>query len=484
MKIQSGYQILSKTIYSVTNTLTDCTSSNAATQANWGSTYSATITADSGYTLAGASVMVTMGGANITSTAYSNGVISIPKVTGNIAVIITAVDSSIPNVTITPTSQTTFDWSATDNVGVTHYAINTTGETPTTWISGSSGNYTVSASGTVYVFAKDAQGNVGSSSIDVYAVTNTLTNCTSSNSDLVALDGYGYSATISADSGYALDTASVTMGGSDITSSAYSNGTISIASVTGNIAIVVSAIEQTYDRTFGNNSPDVISQVSEEIASRGLTAAEVATEYGWNLGDTVDITLTTNEVIQMQIIGVNHDTLSSDHSSKAGLTLQMKNCLDTRYQVNSTNTNAGGWQGSALRTTAMPAIYNTLPSEWKSVIKMVDKKAANGGSYNYSATVTTSENLFLLSEKEIFGSVTYAQDGTNEGTQYAYWVSHNTDNDRIKYYDNAGTQTATSWLERSSYYYSTSYFCIVDISGIANYGNASSIRGVSFAFCV
>lgn len=239
-----------------------------------------------------------------------------------------------------------------------------------------------------------------------------------------------------------------------------------------------------YDRVFGNNTPAQISQVSADIASRGLTASEVATEYGWNLGDTINITLTTNEVIQMQIIGVNHDTLSSDHTSKAGLTLQMKNCLNTRYAMNSTNTNAGGWQGSDMRTTTLPAIYNTLPSEWKSVIKMVDKKAANGGNTNYSTTVTTSDNLFLLAEKEIFGSVSYAQDGANEGTQYDYWASHNTANDRIKYYGKAGALSTTLWWGRSSSSHSAGIFCSVANNGDADYGNASKTRGVTFGFCV
>ena len=185
----------------------------------------------------------------------------------------------------------------------------------------------------------------------------------------------------------------------------------------------------------------------------------------------------------MQIIGINHDTLSSDHTSKAGLTLQMKNCLATKYAMNDSDTNAGGWQSSLMRTATLPAVYNTLPSEWKSVIKMVDKKAANGGSSRYSATVTTSDNLFLLAGIEIFGdsdSYGYAQGGENEGTQYAYWASHNTNNDRIKYY---GTLSATGWWERSSYY-STFSFCNVSRYGNANYNVASYIHGVAFAFCV
>ncbi len=260
------------------------------------------------------------------------------------------------------------------------------------------------------------------------------------------------------------------------------------------VTVAANEVDYTYmiyvpsiSTTFGNNSPAVISAVSETIAAQQMTAADVASTYGWNLGDTVDITLKNNETIQMRIIGINHDTLSSDHTTKAGLTLQMVNCLATKYAMNDSNTNAGGWQSSKMKVSTMPTLLALLPDEWQAVIKTVDKKSANGGSSNYSATVTTSENLFLLAGVEIFGSSDsygYAQDGANEGTQYAYWASHNTANDRIKYYDNAGTLSATNWWERSSYYGDTGDFCYVSTNGSANGLSASGTRGVAFGFCV
>jgi hypothetical protein len=73
--------------YSVTNNLTQCTNSNAATEAIGGQSYSATITANSGYELS--SVKVTMGGEDISASAVSGDNVSIANVTGNI--VITAV---------------------------------------------------------------------------------------------------------------------------------------------------------------------------------------------------------------------------------------------------------------------------------------------------------------------------------------------------------------------------------------------------------
>lgn len=75
------------TVYrSVTATLSHVTSSNAAVSVEDGAAYTATLTAEGGYTLG--AVTVKMGGVDITSTAYtaSTGVISIASVTGDVTI--------------------------------------------------------------------------------------------------------------------------------------------------------------------------------------------------------------------------------------------------------------------------------------------------------------------------------------------------------------------------------------------------------------
>lgn len=77
-----------------------------------------------------------------------------------------------------------------------------------------------------------------------YTVSNALTGCTTSNNATTATEKTAYKATITAADGYTLDgaTVSVKMGGVDITATAYSNGVISISSVTGHVSIIVSAV--------------------------------------------------------------------------------------------------------------------------------------------------------------------------------------------------------------------------------------------------
>ena len=76
--------------YTVTNTLTNCTSNNSAASIRKGSAYSATITASSGYVLKDTDVTVTMNGENISATAYSDSVIAIGSASGNIVITISA----------------------------------------------------------------------------------------------------------------------------------------------------------------------------------------------------------------------------------------------------------------------------------------------------------------------------------------------------------------------------------------------------------
>lgn len=87
-------------------------------------------------------------------------------------------------------------------------------------------------------------GNPSDIGTETKSVTNNLTGCTTSNSATSVAVNESYSATITPNSGYTLTTLTVTMGGVDITSTAVSGSTISIASVTGDIIITAFAEAQ------------------------------------------------------------------------------------------------------------------------------------------------------------------------------------------------------------------------------------------------
>lgn len=195
----------------------------------------------------------------------------------------------------------------------------------------------------------------------------------------------------------------------------------------------------------------------------------------WKVGDKKNITV-NGVTYAAQIIGFDHDTLTTADGSrtKAGITFQMVDCLNTTYSMNGSNTNSGGWNGSTMRTSTMATLLNQLPVALKNVLKSVNKRSGTGGG-STSGTQTTHDKLFLLSEVEIFGTTTYSVPG--EGTQYAYYKAGNSKVKKVN-------GSADYWWERSPYSGDTTSFCYVTDTGNASRGSASNSFGVSFGFCV
>jgi hypothetical protein len=190
----------------------------------------------------------------------------------------------------------------------------------------------------------------------------------------------------------------------------------------------------------------------------------------WKVADQKSMTIGGVDYL-IDIIGKNHDDYS-DGSGKAPLTFQLHDCYG-KQRMNNSNTNIGGWTSCAMRNTHLPAILSLMPTEVQNGIREVNKLTSAGSQ---SATInTTADKLFLLSEIEIFGSVSYSKSG--EGTQYDYYKAGNS---RVKKFNGS----AISWWERSPHGSTSTPFCCVYINGgAATYGYASNAYGVAFGFC-
>lgn len=189
----------------------------------------------------------------------------------------------------------------------------------------------------------------------------------------------------------------------------------------------------------------------------------------WVVGNSKPMTI-GGKSYQVDIIGKNHDTYAS--GGKAPLTFQMHDCYGELKNMNSSNTNSGGWTSCAMRSTHLPAILALMPTEVQNGIRAVNKLTSAG---NQSATInTTADKLFLLSEIEIFGSASYSKSG--EGTQYDYYKAGNS---KVKKFNGS----ANHWWERSPYGGNSTRFCYVYSNGNAYYNGASNAFGVAFGFC-
>ena len=207
----------------------------------------------------------------------------------------------------------------------------------------------------------------------------------------------------------------------------------------------------------------------------------------WAIGDTRTVTLSamsatyvgeshSSQDVQLTIIDFDHDDLVTpiNGKTKAAISVQLKNCLNTKGYMNSSNTNSGGWEESARRKWCNDIFYNAIPSILRNGIKQVIKK--NYKVYNSNNITTTSDYCFLLSETEIFGEKKYSIDST-EGTQYEYYK---TSSNRIKQVSGSNYY----WWERSSSGSNSSGFCRVDADGSAGFNNASSTRGLAPCLCI
>lgn len=103
----------------------------------------------------------------------------------------------------------------------------------------------------------------GTPTVRRVGVTNNLLHCSTSNASSVAEVGTAYTATITAAEGYTLDgaTVSITMGGVNV-SQYYSNGTINIPSVTGDVVISVTAVESVRENLFDISGAHLNSRIA------------------------------------------------------------------------------------------------------------------------------------------------------------------------------------------------------------------------------
>ncbi|MFR5844249.1 MAG: bacterial Ig-like domain-containing protein [Oscillospiraceae bacterium] len=148
------------------------------------------------------------------------------------------------------------------------------------------------------------------------------------------------------------------------------------------------------------------------------------------------------------------------------------------FRMNTTNTNSGGWTGSYMKKTLMPAFKSACSAALRAVIKPVTIYSDNvGGGSNTASNVTaSSEEFYLPAEFEVHGARSYANSAEqNYQTQLAYYKAGNS---KVKYKHNATGTAAVVWC-RSARYNNSTIFCIVNTSGDASTANAYYSLGVA-----
>lgn len=255
-------------------------------------------------------------------------------------------------------------------------------------------------------------------------------------------------------------------------------------------------------------------------AIRGISDAGQGANY-WSIGDRKEVTLDgtvghlslSNYITYAFIIGFNHNASveGANHIhfqfAKTALSGGTDVCFcDNQYGpdsgwsrpgagyfvMNASSTNSGGWANSQMRTNICGTnlssysgtIIAVIPDALRAALKPVTKYTDNliGGSYPTESNVTaTTDYFFLLSEFEVFGSISYAN--SHESSKQAQYAYYSAGNSKIKYKHN-GTSTAASWWLRSLNASSSSRFVLVYIQGKVDTDDANLSLGFAPGFCV
>ena len=291
------------------------------------------------------------------------------------------------------------------------------------------------------------------------------------------------------------------------------SATLGGATSDSNIVNVVSS----YDTVLAFASTTLNDNSWEKI--RVISDAGIGENY-WSIGDRKEVTLDgtvghltlSNYTTYAFIIGFNHNQELEGTNrihfqlAKTALSGGKDVCFcDNQYSpdngwsssgagyfvMNSSDTNSGGWASSQMRTnicgTSLSSYSGTIiaviPAALRAVLKSVTKYTDNtgGGSTAASAVTATTDYFFLLSEYEVFGSISNAN--KNEASKQAQYAYYSAGNSKIKYKHN-GTSTAAYWWLRSPCARYSYEFVYVSFSGTGNYYYANNSFGFAPGFCV
>ena len=169
-----------------------------------------------------------------------------------------------------------------------------------------------------------------------------------------------------------------------------------------------------------------------------------------------------------------------------GFVVEFVDIVESR-QMNSTNTNVGGWPATAMRTYANEAFFNNLPSDLQSVIKAT-KVVSGHGSTVGETNFTSTDKIYLLSEHEVY------EEGT--GNQISSYDTAWDKTRQLDYYANLKVTTysysgaikkningnASVWWLRAASSTGSSSFIYVYSDGRWISASATGSRGFAPAF--
>ena len=171
-----------------------------------------------------------------------------------------------------------------------------------------------------------------------------------------------------------------------------------------------------------------------------------------------------------------------------GFVIEFADIVESR-QMNSTNTNVGGWPASEMRTYANNDFFNKLPEDLRNVIIKTKVVSGHGGAD--TSNFPSTDKIYLLSAHEVYEDGTSNQVSTYDSAwdktrQLDYYRSKGVTTSNYssakKTSPGSGTGIGSYWWLRATISNNLDCFRFVYSSGSCGTNNASTTYGVSPAF--
>ncbi len=202
----------------------------------------------------------------------------------------------------------------------------------------------------------------------------------------------------------------------------------------------------------------------------------------WNVGDAKYFTLNGTQ-IEARIIAFDADPLATadekyndtsynGNKRKAAIVFQFFTSPGTSVMHNYGT--EVGWDTCYMRTTTIANLYNRLPSDLKSVIRLVKKYSYNGYQ---SRNIETADRLFLESAYELFDNPGSSYGGGTEKTKRIFYTYYANGNQPIH-----SVQNWTRSMHGSCSV--TNHFVGINTSGTLTFPSYSQANNYFPMFCI
>ena len=209
----------------------------------------------------------------------------------------------------------------------------------------------------------------------------------------------------------------------------------------------------------------------------------------YNVGDTKQV-LIGNEPYTVRIANKSIPTECNDSNfsqTACGFVVEFVDIIEKRA-MNSTNTNVGGWPATAMykylngtydkdtkKWNRTDTLFSKLPIDLQSVI--ADTTVVSGYGSNDSSNFTSTDKMYLLSTKEVWGNVSALSEmdtATGSTRQLDYYANNY---ETIK--NNAEGSAGLWWLRTAVSGINTNFLIVSSLWGHSSAGNS---QGVAPAF--